>query len=147
MTAAQAHSAPPVSEAVAAAESEIEQTRRRLDTAISSVRSEFALPITAVAGALTMFDCLNNAKHFGAFVRRNAAPLGIIALGTIWLAVQNRGTLSTIGGSYVRDLLDRTRTIGTKAAEAALSAAIDELAPPAPQGGSSQSPQPDSPKP
>ena len=60
-------------------------------------------------------------------MRRNALPLGLIGLGAAWLAVQNRGILGTLGGSYARDFLEQARVLGKSAAEAALSAALEEI--------------------
>jgi F0F1-type ATP synthase membrane subunit b/b' len=145
-TTAQPHLRPPVSATVAAAETEIEQTRRRLDLAISSIRADLAMPIAAAAAAAAMLDRAGDTKQLGAFVKRNAAPLGLIALGAIWLAVKNRGALGEMSERYARELRDRARMIATKAVEAALSAAIDQIARPDTHAGSLGSSQPDAAK-
>lgn len=78
-TADRARPSPP--DAVAAAEADIEKMRRQLDLALSSIRRELSLPIAAAAGMATLLDRAVDAERLRDFLRRNAAPLGIIALG------------------------------------------------------------------
>jgi hypothetical protein len=123
----QAPSDPPDSAAVAAAEAEIAETRRKLDAAIAALRRDLALPIAAVVATAALLDEAGEGAQLRDFVRRNALPLGLIGLGAAWLAVQNRGILGTLGGSYAREFLERARELGKSAAEAALSAALEEI--------------------
>jgi hypothetical protein len=112
---------------VAAAEAEIEATRRRLDQALTTLRQDLALPIAVVAGAAAILHGSSDATPLREFLRHNAVPLGIIALGTGWLAVQNRDRIANLAGAYGGELLEKARSVGTRMAEAALSAAIDEI--------------------
>jgi len=127
-----APSDPPESAAVAAAEAEIAEIRRKLDAAIAALRRDLALPIAAVMATAALLDEVGEGAQLRDFVRRNALPLGLIGLGAAWLAVQNRGILGTLGGSYAREFLERARVLGKSAAEAALSAALEEIG--GPQG-------------
>jgi hypothetical protein len=138
----QAPSDPPQSAAVAAAEAEIAETRRKLDSAIAVLSQDLALPIAAVMATAALLDEAGEGAQLRDFVRRNALPLGLIGLGAAWLAVQNRGTLGALGSSYVREFLERARVLGKSAAEAALSAALEEIGRPPgePTEGGSQSP-------
>lgn len=131
---------PAPSRAVAAAEAEIEQTRRHLDLALAAIRHDFALPIAAAVGVAAALNQAGDAKQLGAFVRRHAVPLGLIAAGAAWLAVQYRGALGEFGSTYAREFLDRARGIGARAAEAALSAAIEEIARPDHAAGAAPQP-------
>jgi hypothetical protein len=135
---------PPASAAIAAAEAEIAQTRRNLDAAIAALRREFALPIAAVmATALLVDEAGGEGAQLHDFVRRNAFPLGLIGLGAAWLAVENRGSLGTLGGSWAREFLERARALGKSAAEAALTAALEEIGRPAgkpPESGADPAP-------
>jgi hypothetical protein len=144
MTAtAPAPSDPPESAAVAAAEAEIAETRRKLDAAIAVLRRDLALPIAAVVATAALLDEAGDGAQLRDFVRRNAFPLGLIGLGAAWLALQNRGALGTLGGSYAREFLERARVLGKNAAEAALSAALEEIERPAgepPENGSQSAP-------
>jgi hypothetical protein len=145
MTAAQhPPSDPPQSAAIAAAEAEIAETRRKLDAAIAALRHDLALPIAAVLATAALLDEAGEGAQLRDFVRRNALPLGLIGLGAAWLALHNRGTLGTLGGSYVREFLERARVLGKSAAEAALAAALEEIGRPPgePPEGESQSPPP-----
>ena len=118
---------PPESAAVAEAEAEIAETRRKLDAAIAALRRDLALPIAAVLATAALLDEAGEGAQLRDFVRRNALPLGLIGLGAAWLAVQNRAILGTLGGSYAREFLERARVLGKSAAEAALSAALEEI--------------------
>ena len=122
-----APSDPPQSDAVAAAEAEIAETRRKLDAAIAVLRRDLALPIAAVMATAALLEEAGEGAQLRDFVRRNALPLGLIGLGAAWLAVQNRDALATLGGSYAREFLERARVLGKSAAEAALSAALEEI--------------------
>jgi hypothetical protein len=122
---------PPPSAAIAAAEREIAETRRNLDAALEALRRELALPIAAVRASAALLDDAGQRAQLLDFVRRNALPLGLIGIGAAWLAVENRGILGTLGNAYAREFLERARTLGKSAAEAALSAALDEIAGPA----------------
>ena len=117
----------PESAGVAEAEAEIAETRRKLDAAIAALSQDLALPIAAVMATAALLDEAGEGAQLRDFVRRNAFPLGLIGLGAAWLAVQNRGSLGTLGGSYVREFLDRARVLGKSAAEAALTAALEEI--------------------
>ena len=123
----QCHSEPPASLKVATAEAEIEATRRRLDLALTTLRQELALPIAVAAGSAAILHRGTEAAQLRHFLRHNAVPLGIIALGTGWLAVQNRERVAELAGSYGGELLETARSVGTRVVEAALSAAIDEI--------------------
>jgi hypothetical protein len=138
-----ATSDPPESAAVAAAEAEIAETRRKLDAAIAALRHDLALPIAAVLATAALLDEAGEGAQLRDFVRRNALPIGLIGLGAAWLAVQNRAILGTLGGSYAREFLERARVLGKSAAEAALSAALEEIGGPPgepPEGGSEPPP-------
>ena len=138
-----APSDPPESAAIAAAEAEIAETRRKLDAAIAVLSQDLALPIAAVMATAAILDEVGEGAQLRDFVRRNALPLGLIGLGAAWLAVHNRGTLGTLGGSYVREFIERARVLGKSAAEAALSAALEEIGSPPgepPEGESQSSP-------
>jgi hypothetical protein len=130
MTAAEAFG-PPRSDAVAAAEAEIAQTRRNLDEALASLRRELAVPIAAVKTTATLFEEAAQGARLRDFGRRNALSLGLIGLGAVWLAVQNRGTLGALGGAWAREFLGGPRALANSAAKAALSAALFELERPA----------------
>jgi hypothetical protein len=139
----QAPSDPPESAAVAEAEAEIAETRRKLDAAIAALRRDLALPIAAVMATAALLDEVGEGAQLRDFVRRNALPLGLIGLGAAWLAVQNRGNLGALGGSYAREFLERARVLGKSAAEAALSAALEEIGRPPgepPESGSGSAP-------
>ena len=123
----QAHSAPPASGKVAMAEAEIEATRRRLDLALTTLRQELALPIAVTAGATAILHRGTDAAQLRQFLRHNAVPLGIIALGAGWLTAQYRERIAEIAGAYGGELLETARYVGTRAVEAALSAAIGEI--------------------
>jgi len=119
---------PPLSSRVAAAEADIAETRRRLDGALSDIRHELAMPIAAVSRvAAAALERPPDMKEIGGFMRRHAAPLGVIGVGIAWLALRCRGTLGEVGAGYARDLLDRAREVGERAGEAALSAVVAEL--------------------
>ncbi len=122
----------PPSEAVAAAEAAIAATRRQLDTALADLHRDLALPVAAVIGAAALFEQAGDARQLGTFLRRNALPLALIAVGAAWLGVQNRSTLGELGGSYARDFLDRARALVTRVGEAALSAASEAIGRPHP---------------
>ena len=132
----------PESAAIAAAEAEIAETRRKLDAAIAVLSQDLALPIAAVMATAALLDEVGEGAQLRDFVRRNALPLGLIGLGAAWLAVHNRGTLGTLGSSYVREFLERARVLGKSAAEAALTAALGEIGSPPGEAseGESQSP-------
>jgi hypothetical protein len=132
---------PPRSDAVAAAEAEIAQTRRNLAAALAGLRRELAVPIVAVKATAALFEEAAQGTQLRDFVRRNALSLGLIGLGAVWLAVQNRGTLGTLGGSWAREVVEGPRALANSAAKAALSAALQELGRPTaePPG---RSPQP-----
>lgn len=129
----QSPSDPPASAAIAAAESEIAETRRNLDAALAALRRELALPIAAVMATAALIDEAGEGAQLHDFVRRNALPLGLIGLGAAWLAVENRGALGTFGGSWAREFLERARALGKSVAEAALNAALEEIGKPAPE--------------
>ena len=138
-----APSDPPASAAVAAAEAEIAETRRKLDATIAALRRDLALPIAAVMATAALLEEAGEGAQLRDFVRRNALPLGLIGLGAAWLAVQNRGALGTLGSSYAREFLEQARVLGKSAAEAALSAALEELGRPAgdpPDSGAAAAP-------
>ena len=138
-----APSDPAESAAVAAVEAEIAETRRKLDAAIATLRRDLVLPIAAVMATAALLDEAGEGAQLRDFLRRNAFPLGLIGLGAAWLAVQNRGALGTLGGSYARQFLERARVLGKSAAEAALSAALEEIGRPPgepPEGGSEAAP-------
>lgn len=122
--------APSLSARVAAAEADIAETRRRLDGAISDIRHELALPLAAASRVASALDGTGDVKQLGDFVRRHAAPLGLIALGAAWLAVRCRGALGDTGAGFAHELLDRVRVLGGRAMERALSAAAAELSRP-----------------
>lgn len=130
-----------LSSRVAAAEADIAETRRRLDGALSDIRHELVLPFAAASRAAVAAldrpaDIPADIKEIGNFMRRHAAPLGVIGLGAAWLAFRCRGTLAAFGAGYARDLMEFGRDLGERASEAALSAVVAELkkaAPPAPQ--------------
>jgi hypothetical protein len=135
---------PPPSRAVAAAEAEIAQTRRDLDAALAELRRELAVPIAAVRATAALFEEAAQGARLRDFVRSNALPLGLIGLGAVWLAVQNRGALGTLGtlsGAWAREFLEGSRALASSAATAALSAALQELERPAPEAVES-APQP-----
>jgi hypothetical protein len=121
----------PPSAKIAAAEREIAETRRNLDAALEALRRELALPIAAVRASTALLDEACQPAQLLDFVRRNALPLGLIGMGAAWLAVENRETLGTLGSAYTREFLERARALGKSAGEAALSAALDEIAGPA----------------
>jgi len=65
---------PPESAAVAEAEAEIAETRRKLDAAIAALRRDLALPIAAVLATAALLDEAGEGAQLRDFVRRNALP-------------------------------------------------------------------------
>jgi hypothetical protein len=122
---------PPPSRAVAAAEAEIAQTRRDLVAALAELQRELAVPIAAVRATAALFEEAGQGARLRDFVRSNALPLGLIGLGAVWLAVQNRGALGTLSGAWAKEFLEGSRALASSAATAALSAALQELERPA----------------
>lgn len=122
---------PPPSRAVAAAEAEIARTRRDLDAALAELRRELAVPIAVVRATAALFDEAAQGARLRDFVRSNALPLGLIGLGAVWLAVQNRGAFGTLSGAWAKEFLEGSRALARSAATAALSAALQELERPA----------------
>jgi hypothetical protein len=105
---------PPPSPAVVAAEAEIAATRQRLDATLAGIRRELAPPIAAALGAASLLSRAEDAKRFGDFVRRNAVPLGLIALGADGLA-------STTGARW-ENSPRATRTISSSASATSAAA-------------------------
>ena len=116
---------PALSPRVVAAEAAIAETRRHLDRALAAAHRDLALPLAAATVATAALGRIDGAPELGPLIRRHAVPLGLMALGAAWLAVRCRGTLRQAGGAYSHELLDRVRTIGGHAVDAALSAALD----------------------
>jgi hypothetical protein len=109
----------PRSEALAAAEAQIAQTRRNLDAALAELQRELAVPIAAVKATAAFFEEGAQGGQLRDFARRNALPLGLIGLGAAWLAVQNRAALVTLGGAWAREFLEGSRALANSAAKAA----------------------------
>jgi signal transduction histidine kinase len=116
------------SRAVAAAEADIEQTRQQLDRALAAIRRDLGVPLAAIAGMAALLDQAGDAPQIREFLRHNAMPLGLIALGMLWLGVQNRKSLGNLGSAYANEVLRRARTLGKTATAAAISAALEEIA-------------------
>ena len=119
----------PPSRAVAAAEARISSRRsQQLDRALTAIRRDLGVPLAAIAGMAALLDQAGDAPQIREFLRHNAMPLGLIALGMLWLGVQNRKSLGNLGSAYANEVLQRARTLGKTATAAAISAALEEIA-------------------
>jgi hypothetical protein len=111
----------------AAIEAEIAATHERLGGTLRALRHELALPLYAAKGLREMLQPASERKPIGEFLRANAGPLGLIALGLAWLALQNRRGVGTVARVVGQDLVEHTRRVIEVAAEAAIEAATNEV--------------------
>jgi hypothetical protein len=98
---------------------------------MAALRTELAVPVAAASGIAALFGRSDDLDRLASFVRRNAVPLGLLALGVAWLGLHHRGRLGDVAGALARQLSDGARDVADRAAAAALAAAGEQIGRPA----------------
>jgi len=98
--------------AIAVAEADIAATRERLDRAVAAARHDLVAPLAAAAGIRAMMGRTGGGQSLGAFLRQNAAPIGLVVVGLAWLGLRNRDRLNDLRRIGGAQFLEAAQTLG-----------------------------------
>ena len=71
-----------------------------------ALQHDLAVPLAAITGVRAVIGRAGGRRWLGPFLRRNAAPIGLIVVGLAWLGLRNRERLSDLGRSAGAQLLE-----------------------------------------